>query len=216
MANYDYTTLVQTIKDQIEDDSTEFDTYLTGSAMLIAHDRLFKDLDLFLEREFQDVTTVAGSPLISTPTDFEFSDNIVFFDSNEMIDVRKKTLDYVKDYWPNKTLTDKPKYYAIYGSSQIYLAPTPNAVYTTEISYNKRPEVLTATTTTNYYTDNAWEALVAALTVEMLKFIKDYGALGQAENGYERAIVKHNDVVRTKRLESGMILANPEIGTQER
>lgn len=213
--SYTYTNLLSLVKEQIEDDSTEFDTYLSRAVSLV-EDRLFRDLDLFLLREFQDLTTTTGQATLTLPVGFEFSDNIVFFSSNVMRDVKKKTLDFIKDYWPNKTLTGAPKYYAVSGEQQIYLAPTPNAVYTTEVSFTKRPVLLSSSNTTNYYTKNAWSALVEGTLEEMGNFIKDYQVAQTHRQRYMEEVTKHNDVVKTKRLESGMILGNPQIGTQER
>ena len=213
--SYDFTNLKAIVKEQIEDDSTEFDTYL-NKAINLVEDRLFRDLDLFLLREFQDLTTTIGTPTLNMPSGFEFSDNIVFFTSNIMRDVRKKTLDFIKDYWPNKTLTGAPKYYAVSGEEQIYLAPTPDAVYTTEISFTKRPTLLSSSNLTNYFTNNAWSALVEGTLEEMCNFIKDYQVANNHRQRYMEEVLKHNDVVKTKRLESGMILGNPQVGTQER
>lgn len=212
---YNYTELVSLVREQIEDDSTEFGTYLPRAINLV-EDRLFRDLDLFLLRELEDLSTTSGVATLTLPTGFEFGDNIVFFTDNVMSNVRKKTLDYIKDYWPNKTLTGSPKYYAISGETQIYLAPTPDAVYTTEVSFTKRPSVLASGNLTNYYTDNAWSALVEGTLEEMCKFIKDYSVAQNHRQAYMEEVVKHNELVKTKRLESGMILGNPQVGTQER
>jgi hypothetical protein len=212
---YNYTQLVSLVKEQIEDDSTEFETYIPRAVNLV-EDRLFRDLDLFLLREFQDLTTTVGTATLNLPSGFESSDNIVFFSDSVMTNVRKKTLDYIKDYWPNKTLTGAPKYYAVSGEEQIYLAPTPDEVYTTEISFTKRPTVLSTGNLTNYFTNNAWSALVEGTLEEMCKFIKDYSVAQNHRQAYMEEVVKHNDLVKTKRLESGMVLGNPQVGTQER
>ena len=45
----------------------------------------------------------------------------------------------MNEYWPDRTATATPVYYANWKAGNIYLAPTPDVAYNIEVALNKLP-----------------------------------------------------------------------------
>ena len=64
------------------------------------------------------------------------------------------------EFWPDRTVTGTPEYYAYFDDTTIYVAPTPNSNIPVEISYRRRLPALSSSNLTNWLTDNASDALL--------------------------------------------------------
>ena len=78
----------------------------------------------------------------------------------------------MSEYWPNRSSTGIPKYYANYDEDSLLLAPTPNAAYTMDLEYNAQPTGLSSSNTTTWVSNNAPMLLLYACLVEAFKFLK--------------------------------------------
>ena len=116
------------------------------------------------------------------PTDFEFARYVHIFSpsgslggltDNERVTLQKKDSSYINEYWPNRTSTGVPKYYANWDNDTIILAPTPNAAYTIELAYNAQPTGLSSSNTTTWVSNNAPQLLLYACLIEAFKFLKN-------------------------------------------
>ena len=57
--------------------------------------------------------------------------------------------EYLRNYWPNPTLTDTPVYYCDYDYTHWFVAPTPNIAYNYEVLYYERVQPLDVTNQPN-------------------------------------------------------------------
>lgn len=194
-----YTTLVSAVQEVSENDGAEFLAYIP-TAIALAEDMLFKDLDL---EELEIKTTgllSAGSPLLNKPTGYEFANYINITVTSLKRFLKKRQEDFIIDYWPNSALTDVPKYYGDASETQFYLAPTPTISYPYEIKYVAKPSRLTSTNTTNFYVTSCSDILFYATMIQMSIFIKatEQINLWTAAYGYARDAWNTSDA-RTRR-----------------
>jgi hypothetical protein len=105
------------------------------------------------------------------------------------LDLLQKDVSYMNEYWPNRTSTGDPKYYAMWDQNTIYLAPTPNHAYNIELALNRNETGLSGTNTTTWVSQNAPQVLLYACLLETFKFLKGpYDLLAQYEKSYQQAV----------------------------
>lgn len=112
--------------------------------------------------------------------------------------LNERTLDYLRDFWPNPTDTGTPLYYADYDWSHILVAPTPDGDYPFEWAFFNRPDDLTAENQTNWYTQYAADMLLYASLLGTAPFIKNPEAIAIWQAEYDRIgqAMKVEDIAR--------------------
>jgi hypothetical protein len=75
--------------------------------------------------------------------------------------------------WPNRTLTDTPKYYSDYDFNNFFIVPTPDIAYPFEINFYQRPIPLSETNQTNWFTQFAPDMLLYAALLESAPYLKN-------------------------------------------
>ena len=95
----------------------------------------------------------------------------------------------MNEYWPNRTSTGTPKYWAWWDENSIYLAPTPDAAYNIELGITRLPTRLSSSNTTTWLGDNAPSAFLYGCLAEAFKFLKGPAEMLQLyEQSYQRAL----------------------------
>jgi hypothetical protein len=116
-------------------------------------------------------------------------------DSAQPIYVRK--LEYLRNYWPDETQTDVPKYYADTDYEHWYFAPTPSEAFEVQVLYYERISPLSSSNQTNWLTQNAPNAMLYGTLLQAMPFLKnDSRAIFQQK--YTEAInaLKTEDTLR--------------------
>ena len=109
--------------------------------------------------------------------------------ANERIRLLQKDVSYMNEYWPNRTSTGQPRYYAMWDQNTIYLAPTPNLAYNIELALNRNETGLSATNTTTWVSTNAPQVLLYGCLIEAFKYLKGpYDLLAQYDKSYQQAV----------------------------
>ena len=197
-----YAELTQQILDYTETDTNVLTSTITDDFIEHAEMRLFKELDLDVYKKNATATLTSGTAFVtlpgSTPVDFSTIRFAAIYSSsgslgdltdNERIVLQKKESSFLSEYWPNRSSTGVPKYYANYDEDSILLAPTPNAAYTIDLEYNALPTGLSSSNTTTWISNNAPRALLYACLVEAFKFLKGPDNLTQMyEQSYNAAV----------------------------
>tara|TARA_R100001163_G_C5037564_1_gene176440 strand:+ start:37 stop:729 length:693 start_codon:yes stop_codon:yes gene_type:complete len=210
-----YSELVTQIRDYTETDSNVLTTAIVNDFIEHAEMRLFREVDLDVYKQYKTTTMTASDPFVSmpgsTPSAFEFTNSLSIYSAsgslggltdNERLFLQKKDPSFINEYWPNRTSTGIPKYYASWDNDTILIAPTPNAAYTMELSFNAQPTALSSSNTTTWVSNNAPRALLYACLVEAFKFLKGPdNMLGVYEQSF-------NDAVKT--------LATEQMGRRRR
>lgn len=207
----DYDTLVQALKDIAEDDGTEFASYIP-TAIDLAEERLIRELDLPDCEEKATGALTVNSPTITKPTGFK---NMQFFSINangsDAI-LKKRSEDFIMDYWPSSAIAGTPKYYADVSSTLLKIAPTPDLGYTYIMKYLKQPTKLSASNTTNYFVTDCQDLLFTACQIEMVKFMKAWSQVAVHEQTFTSARDTWNLNMKRYRRDGGHIPQNPNGG----
>ena len=182
-----YTSLVQNIKDFMEDDGTEFsaaiDTFIDITEL-----KLSRELRIPAFRRRATSTQTANDPFISMPTDMVSLENLHLIESNVRTLLLLRSDEFMMEYWPNRTATGSPRYYAYFDDDTLYVAPTPATNISVEISYRRRLPALSSSNLTNWLTDNASDALLYGSLVEASAFNRNYALQERYMAMYQKAV----------------------------
>ena len=209
MSTYAY--LKSDIINTIENDSTEFSDQISFFVQR-AESRIMKELDDVALDSYTSITFTAGNPVVSLPDGALVVRNVnfttsatVFGEPTGIIPLLQRTYEYAIDYWNKPTSVGTPRYYARKTNTQIYIVPTPTSTLPGEVQYTKQPLALssatgTSATTSNYFSENCYNALFNACMIEANYFIKDFQVVQTWEATYKNSIdALRNQARRTRR-----------------
>ena len=84
-----------------------------------------------------------------------------------------KDVNFIREAYPDSSVTGVPKYYGLFDADTFILAPTPNANFNAELHYFYKPESITASSDgTSWLGTNAESALLYGSLVEAYTFLK--------------------------------------------
>ncbi len=202
-----YDTLLAAVQNTAEDDGLEFANYLPV-AVDISEEFLFRDLELpDLETKLPGVLT-ASSPTLPKPAGYKFANYLKIIVNGKNIFLKKRRDDYIQDFWPDPTQTDVPKYYSDSSATTLTLAPTPIQAWNYELKFSAKPDKLSLTNQTNYYTTNCEDLLYYAVMVEMAKFMKAWPQVQIWSQIYGAARDAWNVEAMRKRRDDGQVPDN--------
>jgi hypothetical protein len=197
MANYTY--LVSDIINAVEDDSAEFYAYVPNIVNR-AEERLTKDLDDYGLVTYTSIAVSSGNNKVTLPSGTRVVKNLNIKSNGTRINLLLRTDEFLNDYWPVSASTAEPRYYAKRNNTTILIAPTPASTYSGEIAYTKKPDALTSTNQTNYFSDGCYDLLFNACMLEAMLFIKNYTQVPTYQNMYTQILdLQRNQARRTRR-----------------
>lgn len=125
-------------------------------------------------------TLTANNEYLETPDDFLSVYSLAIFPSagGPFEYLLNKDVNFIRQAYPDPTVTGKPKHYAIFGPRSndpnelsFIVGPTPDAAYSAELHYFFYPEsIVTAGTT--WLGDNFDSALLNGALVEAIRYMK--------------------------------------------
>jgi hypothetical protein len=128
--------------------------------------------------------------------------------NNEYNQLFPRSYEYVRSYWPNRSDTDVPLFYAEYDYSNWIVAPTPDQAYPFEVLVYQLLPLLDDTNQTNWLTDYAPQVLLYASLLEATPFLKNderipvwqqmYDRSAQALNGEDLSKILDRSARRTE------------------
>ena len=93
--------------------------------------------------------------------------------NNTRTPLRELSYEAAGVYWTSMSTSSVPRFYADYDYENWLIAPTPDAAYPWEVLYWQLPPLLDDTTTTNWLTDYAPNALLHGALVELFGFLRN-------------------------------------------
>jgi len=161
--------------------------------------RILREADLDAFKSHQSATLTADNAFLSlpggtspTPTSLATIRTVHIYPASGTATrtfLEQRDISYMNEYWPNRTSTSTPKYWAWWDQNTIYLAPTPDSAYNVEIGITRLPTRLSSSNTTSWLGDNAPLALLYGCLAEAFKFLKGPAEMLQLyEQSYQRAI----------------------------
>jgi hypothetical protein len=173
-----YTQLKAAVEDSVENtfSATDFAT-LTK----LAEDKIYNSVQLPALRKNVTGDLSAGNQYLAAPNDFLAVYSMAIFPAagGEYTFLLNKDVNFIRESYPNPTVTGVPRYYALFGpvynlptELTFILGPTPVAGYKAELHYFYYPESI-ATAGTSWIGDNFESVLFNAVMVEAGRFMKE-------------------------------------------
>ncbi len=184
-----YDELVTNIRNYTEVDSNVFSNAVINTFITMAENRILRDIDLDVFKLEVAANMTTGNEFLSTPSDILTHRYLMITSSGIQIFLDFRDTSFMKEYWPDSSVTDIPKYYSVWDQNTFYVAPTPNADFAVELGYIYRPAQLSASNTTTWTSTNAPEALLYACLIQAYSYTKGpLEMLQYFENSYKQAI----------------------------
>lgn len=163
-----YSTLVTAILDIAEDVGDELISYIPV-AIDNAERRLTRELDIQKLVYTSTVTVTAGTPTFLKPAGHKVTHYLRYTDPNtgRTAVLRRKTDDYLDEYWPQATSAGTPVYYSEEDSAYFRIVPCASADSSVQIKGVRRPTALTSANPTNAFTSAVPDALFYASMIEI-------------------------------------------------
>ena len=144
-----------------------------------------------------NATMNPSNPVIAKPARWRKTVSMTIDTGTSTQPVYLRKYEYLRNYWPNETLTGLPLYYADTDYDHWYVAPTPSLAYNFEVLYYERIAPLSSTNQTNWLTQNAPNAMLYGTLLQAMPFLKN-DARQVFQQKYTEAItsLKVEDVAR--------------------
>ena len=193
-----YAELTQQILDYTEVTTDVLTSTRTDDFIEHTENRIFRDVDLDAFKSHQTSQMTADSPFVSlpggtspAPTTLSTIRTVQIYASassaRDLLEQRDISL--MNEYWPTRTSTGTPKYWAWWDEDTIYVAPTPSSALYVELGITKLPTRLSSSNTTSWLGTNAPAALLYGCLAEAFKFLKGPAEMLQLyEQSYQRAL----------------------------
>lgn len=169
-----YTELQTAVQDGVENSFSASDF---ATMTKLAEQKIYNAVQLPILRKTSTLTTVAGDPDLTLPTDFLAVYSIaVVLTSGVYEFLLNKDVNFIRAAYPDPAFASTPRYYALNGTAtsliqQVLLGPTPDVVYNTELNYFYYPEsIVTANTT--WLGNNFDSVLFNAVMVEAARWMQ--------------------------------------------
>ena len=203
-----FSTLKSQIQNTAENDDTEF-TDAIPDFISRSERRLSKEIDHPELTSHLNATLAQGDPFLTKPDNILLTKNLYVHNDGSIVKLLLKTEEFIADYWPTRTSTGIPKYYANYGGSHYIIAPAPASTNLAEIACVTQPATLSTANETNFFTDKCFDALFYACMIEATCFMKNYSATPYWEQKYTGAIQTLQNEGRRTRRDDEMFPASP-------
>lgn len=185
-----YTELVAQFEDTVEN---EFSTDLRETIVQKAEWRIYDFAQLPAFRKTANTALTINNRFFTMPADFRAVQSFAIVSSGTYYYLLNKQQDFILEAYPNPTVYGRPVHYGIYDSTTFILGPTPDAAYTTLLTYDYYPEtIITASTT--WLSENFPLALLNACIYEaglVLKEEDDVMKVYDAELGKALGLLKN-------------------------
>lgn len=185
-----YDELVTNIRNYTEVDANVFTNSVINTFITMSENRILRDIDLDVFKLEVTGNLTANNKFLTAPNDILTHRYMILTSAGgDQIFLDFRDTSFMKEYWPDGTVTGVPKYYSVWDQNTFYVAPTPSASFAVELGYIYRPAQLSSTNTTTWVSINAPEALLYACLVQAYSYTKGpEGMIAFFNNSYKEAI----------------------------
>jgi len=121
----------------------------------------------------QTSTMTQGANVIDKPARWHKTVSMNITVGGKRYPVLLRKYEYLREYWPDPTATDVPKFYCDYDYTHWMVAPTPDSAYNFEVLYYERLQPLDSSNQTNWFTTYAPQALLYGSLLQAMPFLKN-------------------------------------------
>jgi len=189
-----YTELTAAIQDYTNNTGTDF-TAAIPTFIKQAEQRIYRSVNLPINRKNVAGTMTDGNEYLSTPADFLFPLSLSITNSSNQIFLLNKDSNFIRSTYPNSSTEGTPKYYGLFSSDKFIVGPTPDADYTTELHYYYQPNSI-VTDSTSWLGTNADTVLLHGALVEAYIYMKGEADIMQM---YQQ---RYNEALQLLKLEA--------------
>jgi hypothetical protein len=184
-----YDELVTNIRNYTEVDANVFTNAVINTFITMAENRILRDIDLDVYKKESIGSMTSGNRFLTSPTDILTHRYMFITVGTDKVYLDFRDTSFMREFWPNPSLTGVPKYYAVWDQDTFNIAPTPNANYAVEMGYIYRPAQLSPANPTTWISTNAPEALLYACLIQAYSYTKGPAEmLAYFDNSYKQAI----------------------------
>lgn len=134
----------------------------------------------------------AGNKYLQLPDDFLAPASLAVIVLNEYTYLLNKDVNYMREVYPDPTVTGVPRYYALFSAdaddTTIIVAPTPTQSYAAELHYFYKPASLTAgaPSGTTWLSEHAYDALLYGTLSEAANWMKRTSGIDGMADAYDQ------------------------------
>ena len=166
--------------------------------IMLAEQVLAAEIKFLGNLTVQQSTMVANQPVIDKPARWHktVSMNVVVDGERQPVLLRK--YEYLREYWPDVTQSDVPKFYCDYDYTHWLVAPTPALAFNFEVLYYERLQPLDSSNQTNWFTIYAPQAMLYGSLLQAMPFLKNDERIPMWQAQYDRIVqvLKNEDMTR--------------------
>lgn len=213
MANrvYNWDSLVSAVTNVQEDDSQEYRDYIP-TAIALAEDRLAREADSQVLLATTTVSLTNGIRNVNKPSGHRVTHEVLFKTSaGNRRPLRKRDRSYCEVYWPYESSVAEPVYYADADVSAYLIVPTPETDSQIVVTYEKKPDYLSAQNSVNHWTNYYPDALFFGTMSEMATFGRHATMAQKWDARYMEAVQALNNEGRRARRDNLEPHSNPHI-----
>ena len=167
-----YDSLVDDITTYLERDDTATIDKIPQFIML-AEQIIASEIKFLGNLTVSTSTMVASAATIEKPARWRKTVSMNLTVAGERQPILLRKYEYLREYWPDPTATDVPKFYCDYDYTHWLIAPTPASAYNFEVLYYERPQPLDTSNQTNWFTTYAPQALLYGSLLQAMPFLKN-------------------------------------------
>lgn len=192
-----YDSLVENIQSYLERTDTATLEKIPLFIML-AEQTIASEIKFLGNLTVNESAMVSGNGVIAKPVRWHKTVSMNVTVDGERFPVFLRKYEYLREYWPDETLTDVPKYYCDYNYENWLVAPTPASNYSFEVLYYERLQPLDSSNQTNWFTIYAPQALLYGSLLQAMPFLKNDERMPMWKAEYQAIIqtLKAEDVQR--------------------
>jgi hypothetical protein len=137
-----------------------------------AEQKIYNTVQIPALRKNVTGTLTSSNKYLSTPSDFLWSYSLAVVDGSGVYHfLLNKDVNFMREAYPNPTVTGLPKHYAYFDDNTFIVGPTPDSGYASELHYGYYPQsIVTAGTT--WLGDEFDSALLNGALLEAIRFMK--------------------------------------------
>jgi hypothetical protein len=109
-----------------------------------AEEEIMRQVQLQDLMQTSTAPVITGTPYVALPDDFLSPYSLFVTVAGKREALLSKDHSFISEYWPDPTVLGTPRYYALFDSNTMLLAPTPDTTYFLEMNYYYEPTSLTA------------------------------------------------------------------------
>ena len=182
-----YTELTTAIKNYCDNTEQTFvDTIPTFVKQ--AENRIYRKVNLPANYKSYSASLVVTNNNLTLPSDFLAPAQLLVTSGNDELPLLFRDKSFIRQAYPDTTVTGLPEFYCIFDSTTIKLAPTPDSAYSVKLYYYHMPSSIVDATNT-WLGDNSDEVLLYGSLIEAYTFMKgDADMLALYQQRYEDAL----------------------------